>query len=83
VTVTDIRASVLDALTEVAPEIDPAALDHARPLRDQVELDSMDFLFFLTSLADRTGVEVAEGDYDQVRSLDDLVGYVRDRGAAS
>jgi acyl carrier protein len=82
VIVTDIRAALLDALAEVAPEVDPGTVDPARPLREQVELDSMDFLFFLTSVADRTGVEVAEADYGEVRTLDDLVAYVRDRSGS-
>jgi acyl carrier protein len=72
----EIRAAVLESLGEVAPEADAAALDPVRPLQEQIELDSMDFLFYLTAVADRTGVEIPEADYAAVRSLDGCISYV-------
>jgi acyl carrier protein len=73
---TTARINVLDALLEVAPEADPAAIDPAVALRDQLDIDSMDFLTFLEALAERTGVEIPESDYDQVATLDGCVHYV-------
>jgi acyl carrier protein len=73
---TTARINVLDALLEVAPEADPAAIEPAVPLRDQLDIDSMDFLSFLEALAERTGVEIPESDYDQVATLDGCVEYV-------
>jgi acyl carrier protein len=73
---TTARINVLDALLEVAPEADPAAIDPAVALRDQLDIDSMDFLTFLEALAERTGVEIPESDYDQVATLDGCVDYV-------
>lgn len=79
---TDIRNAVYESLAEVAPEADPATLDPARPLADQVELDSIDFLSFLTGIADRTGVEVPEDEYANIATLDQMVGYVEGAAAA-
>jgi len=45
-------------------------------LRDAVDLDSLDFLTLVERLAETTGVDVPENDYDQVRSLDGLVQYL-------
>lgn len=73
---TDSRAHVIDALLEVAPEVDAASLDGGVALQEQLDLDSMDFLAFLEEVASRTGVEVAERDYDQVATLDGCVAYV-------
>lgn len=79
---TDLRASVLDALLEVAPEADPARIDGAVPLREQLDLDSIDLLTFLQELAERTGVEVPEDDYDAVATLDACVAYLREHPEA-
>ena len=75
-TTDDIRAAVLASLADVAPEVDPAAIDPAVPLQEQFDLDSMDFLTLLSGVADRTGVEVPEGDYAAVASLQGCVDYV-------
>jgi acyl carrier protein len=74
----ELRTTVLEALLDVAPEIDPAQVDGTTPLQEQLDLDSMDFLSFLEGVAERTGVEVREEDYAEVRTLDGCVAYVRD-----
>jgi len=73
---TDVRAAVLAAIADVAPEADAAAADGTAPLQQQLELDSMDFLDVLTAVAERTGVDVRERDYDRVATLDGLIAYV-------
>jgi acyl carrier protein len=77
-TTDEIRAGVLEALAEVAPEADPAALAGNVPLQEQLDLDSMDFLNFLAGVAEATGVDVPERDYERVATLDGLVAYVSD-----
>ena len=74
-----IRRQVVAALTDVAPEVDPATLKDAAPLRDQVDLDSMDWLRFLTGLEKQLGVTVSESDYASLVTLADVVGYVERR----
>jgi acyl carrier protein len=72
----EIRHEVIEALLEVAPEADPGALDPSAPLSEQLDIDSMDFLAFLTGIAARTGVEVPEADYELVQSLEGCTAYV-------
>jgi acyl carrier protein len=72
----ELREVVLTSLGEVAPEIDPAGLDPATPIADQVEIDSMDYLDFMVALSERTGVEVPERDYPQLASIDGCVRYL-------
>jgi acyl carrier protein len=72
-------ATVLTLLRAIAPELDPEALELARPLRQQVDLDSMDWLNFLVSLHERFGVEIAESDYARLISLNDVVDYLQAR----
>lgn len=78
-----LRRTVLDALTEIAPEVDPELVDGVTPLQEQLDLDSMDFLSLLGLLAERTGVEVPESDYAAVATLDGCVAYLAAHGATS
>ena len=72
-------ATALTLLCSIAPELDPEALELARPLRQQVDLDSMDWLNFLVSMHERFGVEIAESDYARLISLNDVVDYLQAR----
>ncbi|MCA3179426.1 MAG: acyl carrier protein [Burkholderiaceae bacterium] len=76
---TALRAEVLDAILSIAPEVDPAALDDARPLRHQVDLDSMDWLNVMIALDERLGVKVPESDYARLDTLAQLVDYLNAR----
>jgi acyl carrier protein len=72
----ELRAAVLATLTGIAPEIEPGAIEPARPLRDQVDLDSMDWLNFLIGLKERLGVDIPEADYRQLATLGAIIGYL-------
>lgn len=73
---TEIEQTVVRALTAVAPEIDAASLKIDIPLRDQVDLDSMDVLRFMIELHKVCGVEVPETDYAKLASVTDAVDYL-------
>ena len=77
----ELRDSVLAALRRIAPEIAPREVEPGVPLRDQVDLDSMDWLNFLVALHDRLGVDIPESDYRRLVTLDDLVDYLAARRA--
>ena len=49
-------------------------------LRDQVDLDSMDFLNLLVGVHQRTGIEIPEADYPKLATLDQLVAYLAAKG---
>ncbi len=74
-----LRAGVIAALREVAPELDPAQLAPDRPLRRQVDLDSMDWLRVILGWHERFGVDIPEADYGQLVSVDAVVGYLAGR----
>ncbi len=73
--------TVLSLLCAIAPELDPDTLVPEKPLRQQVDLDSMDWLNFLVSLHQRLGVDIPEGDYARLVSLNDVVDYLQARMA--
>lgn len=72
----EIRTTALDLLAEIAPEIERDALAGDIPLRDQVDLDSMDFLNYLISIHQALEVDIPEADYERLETLDGLVAYV-------
>jgi len=78
--VMELRQQILESIASVAPEAELDALDDAADLRDELDLDSMDFLNVLIAIKAATGVEVPERDYPQVRTLAGLLDYVRARG---
>jgi acyl carrier protein len=74
-----IRAAVLRALASVAPELDPQALQPGLPIREQVDIDSMDFLNFVIEVHRELGVAVPEVDYGQLATIESAVAYLGPR----
>ncbi len=72
----EVRKTVLDALCSVAPETDASTIDPREPLREQLDLDSMDFLNFVVALHAALGVDVPERDYAKLATLDSCVDYL-------
>lgn len=70
----EIRKVVLAELKRIAPELEDVA--PAKPLRDQVDLDSMDWLNFLVALNERLKIEIPEADYRKLGTLEQIVGYL-------
>jgi len=71
----ELRSAILDALTGIAPEIDAAALAPAKPLRDQVDLDSADWLNFLLALHARLGIDIPDVDAARLTTLEKVIDY--------
>ena len=73
----DIRVEILDILDDISPDEDLDSLDDETAFRDQLELDSMDFLDIVMELRKRYKVEVPKEDYPNLASLDSCVSYLR------
>ncbi len=72
----EVQQTVVDTLAWVAPEINPATLRGDVPFRDQIDLDSVDYLNFVIALHAQLGVEVPEADYGCLASLNGAVEYL-------
>lgn len=72
----DLTQTIFDLLEEIAPEADFDELDPNDDLRDELDIDSFDFLNFLIGLNDEVGVEIPEADYGKLVSLNDLLDYL-------
>jgi acyl carrier protein len=72
-----IREEVLEILESIAPDEDLSQLDDSVNFRDQLELDSMDFLDIVMELRKRHRVQIPEDDYVNLASMDSTVTYLQ------
>ena len=71
-----IRQVILNILNRIAPDNDLRGLKDEVPFREQMELDSMDFLDIVMELRKRHRVQVPEEDYGQLGSMQSTVDYL-------
>lgn len=71
-----IRQAILDIIADIAPDEDLSNVKDEVRLREQLDLDSMDFLDIVMELRKRYNVEVPEADYVQLASLSSSVVYL-------
>ena len=72
----EVKEAVKDIIATIAPDEELDGLTLEEPLRDQIELDSMDFLDIVMELRKRYGVNVPEEDYKHLASLQGCVDYL-------
>jgi acyl carrier protein len=75
----EIRQVVLNALNNVAPEVDLESIDPSKDLRDQIDIDSVDFLNFVLGLHKELGVDIPDADVAKITTLNGCVGYLVSR----
>ena len=73
----ELRAAVVATLKSIAPEVEDDDLRPDRPLRNQVDLDSMDWLNFLIGLHEKLKVDIPEADYAKLVTLGDVLEYLK------
>jgi acyl carrier protein len=72
----EIKLEVLDILSDIAPDEDLSNLDDTKSFREQMELDSMDFLDIVMELRKRHRIQIPEDDYLNLASMDSTVTYL-------
>ena len=72
----EIKGAILDIIREINDEEDLDNLKDDQPLRDQIDLDSMDFLDIVMELRKRYKVQVPEEDYGELATMDSCVNYL-------
>jgi len=75
----EIKSVLMGIVAEIIPDEDLTNLKDDIPIREQVELDSMDFLDIIMELRKRYGIEVPEDDYMQLATIDSSVAYLEPR----
>ncbi len=72
-----VHALLVKHLGRIAPEIPLDDIDRSADLREEFDIDSMDFMTLITGLGKELSLPMPESDYDRMRSFDDLLGYLR------
>jgi len=75
----EIKSILMEIVAQIIPDEDLTNLKGDIPIREQVELDSMDFLDIIMELRKRYGIEVPEDDYMQLATIDSSVAYLEPR----
>jgi acyl carrier protein len=75
----EIRAAITAELTEIAPEADLGEIPVGENFREELDIDSYDFLRLLIGLNERLGVEIPEEDYEKLVTLADIIAYLDKR----
>ncbi len=70
------KSLIIDVLSSIAPEADYTVLPGNAQLRDELDLDSMDFLNFIAALHERTHINIPEADYPKLFTLDGAASYI-------
>jgi acetyltransferase len=77
----DIRKAVQATIKSIAPDTDMQQIRPDRPLRQQIDLDSMDWRNVVADLHDRLSIEIPESEHGRLATLDSIVAYVASRKA--
>jgi len=72
----DIGKVVQEELNNIAPEADLTSVDPTADLREAIDIDSMDFLNFITAIHRRLGIDIPEIDYPKLITLNGAVAYL-------
>lgn len=72
----EISQAIIDIINDILPEGDCSGVDPDVRLRDQLDLDSMDFLDIVMELRKQYGVEVPEEDYPKLATLNSCIEYL-------
>ena len=76
----ELRAAVVEAVLEVAPDLEPDELEDDVDLYRDLDLDSMDCVQIVAALHRRLGVTVPEADYPHLQSVGSTVRYLQAQG---
>lgn len=72
----EIRDSVLHALHQIVPEVDLQSLNPDVDLREELDIDSMDFFRFMVKLHNELNIDIPEADYPKLATLNKCIGYL-------
>jgi acyl carrier protein len=74
-----LQERICHLILDIAPEADIESLDPNEELREELDLDSIDFMKLLEAVSLETSITISESDYDQVQSLQSMVSYIENR----
>lgn len=74
-----IKSAIIEAILQIAPEVEAEEIESDANIQRSLEIDSFDFLKILTALHEKLGIEVPESDYAEVDTLNRMTRYFSSR----
>lgn len=75
----ELKEVIFKLISDIAPEADLQSLDPSDNLRDELDLDSMDFMNLVEAINKELSVNIPEIDYTKVDSLASMISYIEGR----
>ena len=76
-----LKAVISRIILDIAPEADIESLDPNEDLREELDLDSIDFMKLLESLTLETGIAISESDYEKVNTMQSMINYIESKNS--
>ncbi|MCB1407474.1 MAG: acyl carrier protein [Rhodobacteraceae bacterium] len=76
---TEIETVLREELRRIAPDIDIDDINQNGELREEMDIDSMDFLNLVTALGKRLNLAMPEADYARMVTFSDMLNYLQSR----
>jgi len=74
-----LHQTIIVLLQQIAPDTVPATLKLEENIRETLNIDSFDFLQFVISLHEKTGVEIPEEDYGKINTIQNAITYIQNK----
>jgi acyl carrier protein len=81
-TLEDARRLVVAALVDIAPDLEGTTIPADADLREDLGLDSMDFVNLMAALSEQLEADIPERDYSLLETVESCAAYLRDRTSA-
>lgn len=75
----NIKEIINKHLLKIAPEADLEELSPNANIREELDIDSYDFLQFLIAINEEIGIEIPEADYGKLSTIESIVKYLSAR----
>jgi acyl carrier protein len=78
-TIQEAKELIFKVLSDIAPEVDAATVDHTVDLTEQLDLDSMDYLNWMLGINEVTGIDIPQRDVSVFLTIEGAASYLVDR----
>lgn len=72
----EVRNIILNCIIKIAPGTDISIIDDMTSFRDQLDLDSMDFLDLIMNLRKHYQIEIPKEDFPKIKTINDFINYL-------
>lgn len=78
----ELQQLIFQEIANIAPEIEPDMVDSDEDLREELDIDSMDFMILTVALGKRLGIPIPDTDHHLLNSINNLLSYLESKQQA-